>query len=1266
LGFQLVRIAYPEELPITRCKAGILAALAAHQVVVVSGETGSGKSTQLPKMCLEAGRGTAGMIGHTQPRRIAARSVAERVAEELGTVVGEEVGYKVRFTDALGGSTVIKLMTDGILLAELHSDPRLAAYDTLIIDEAHERSLNIDFVLGYLKRLLPTRPGLKVLVTSATIDTERFSRHFSGAPVIEVPGRSWPVELRYRPWAQDAEGTDEGDGPEGPMDEVTAVCEAILELGKEPPGDVLVFLAGEREIRDTAEALSKLASPGTEILPLYGRLPVADQQRIFAPHTLRRVVLATNVAETSLTVPGIRYVVDAGTARVSRYSRRTKVQRLPIEPVSQASANQRAGRCGRLGPGICIRLYSEEDFASRPKFTEPEILRTNLASVVLQMASIGLGEPEGFPFIDPPDRRSIEDSIALLEALGAFAPARAGERGAPMPARITDLGRRLASLPLDPRLGRMVVEAGRLGCLEDVLPIATGLSVGDPRERPAERREAALALHGRFDDTSSDFVSLLLLWRYLEERQAELSSAGFRRMCRREMISYQRAREWQDVHAQLLRLCRQLRVGQGPTAPRREDWRARVHQAVLSGVPTQVGRREGDRPDYAAPRGARFLIWPGSVLAKKRPRWVMAAELVETGRLWARTAALVKPQWVERAASHLLSWSEGEPAWDRERAEAFVLARASLHGLVVVPARRKALARSNPKEAREAFVRHGLVEGDWEGAPSFVTANICLLGELRALSQRARQQLAPGGEEALFRFYDARVPAGATSGASFKLWLARERPVLEATAEDLVGRSLSGELSGFPDEWHLPEGWRLVLSYKWSPGDEDDGVTVEVPLSGLAHLGEAGLEWQVPGFREELVEALLRSLPKGLRRHLVPVGARARDFVGKHSPAEGPLLAVLADAMSALAGTSIAPSDFDWSKVPAYLRPTVAVRGPGGEVLAKAKDIGELLARLRPLAQRALVAAASSGQLAWGPPGQRMTSWEVGTLPRVFETEWHGWCLRGWPALFDEGDAVSVQVFEDEAAARLSMAAATRRLIQLCLPEAERLAADLERLLPRSVRLAVARLDGLGYKSARELAEDAAAAAIDAVVAAAGGPAWDAEGFSRLTERVRHDGGAEARRALAGAAGIISQLALLSRRAAQLAPRALPVSREDIASELAFLAGPCFLSRFGTARLPDLERYLAGLGRRLDKLAAAPGRDAELAERARAAGAEVEAALDRGRELGLPAEALCELGELRWVVEELRVSLFAQQLGTKGPVSGERLSRAIGRLLGEG
>ena len=1277
---------YPEDLPITGRKEDILAAVAANQVVIVAGETGSGKSTQLPKMCLEAGRGTSGMIGHTQPRRIAARSIAERVAEELGATLGGPVGYKVRFTDRVGDGTLVKVMTDGVLLAELHSDPGLHSYDTIIVDEAHERSLNIDFILGYLKRLLPSRPDLRVIITSATIDTDRFSAHFDGAPVIEVSGRVYPVELRYQPMSQDADGTDadgaidEGGDVEAP-DEVQAVCDAVGELYTEAPGDILVFLPGEREIRDTADALGKMNLSGLEVLSLYGRLSSAEQHRIFEPHGGRRAVLSTNVAETSLTVPGIRYVVDLGTARISRYSRRTKVQRLPIEPVSQASANQRSGRCGRLGPGICVRLYSEQDFAARRPFTEPEILRTNLASVVLQMAAIGLGEIEDFPFVDPPDKRNVKDGVALLEELGALVPA---EEATSAP-RLTGLGRKLAQLPLDPRLGRMVLEAARLDCLDDVLVITAGLSVQDPRERPAEKREAAAALHARFAHESSDFMSYLKLWDYLAQRQGELSSSQFRRLCRKELISYQRAREWQDVHAQLSEICRRLalaprddkrgrgqpsqdrgvqdRQGQDRRAQNRE---AQVHRALLAGLVTQVGAREGERTDYLAPRGARFAIWPGSSLAKKPPRWVMAAELVETGRLWARVVAPVQPQWVEAAASHLLKWSYGEPEWDGARGAAVVAARATLYGLAVVPARRVDLARLDPEEAREMFIRHALVEGDWDAAPPFVGENRDLLDRLRALLQRARRHDLMVGEQALFDFYNQRVGPEVTSGPGFNGWSRREShaPLL-AAPQDLWDASgaevadLPDVWAGFPDVWAAGGAGALPLRYEWEPGAQDDGVSVEVPLAQLTKLAGEGLEWQVPGLREELVLALLRALPKDLRRELVPVAEHARDFVAKAGPSDGPLLQVLAKQMSAAADVHISPDDFDWAKVPEYLRPTFAVLGEDGQVLARGKVVADLYRQLRPQMSRALQEAAARAPFM----GRRSASWDFGDLPKTFEPEWNGYRLRGYPALVDDRDAVTVRVFADPASQRAAMAGGVRRLLLLNLASRRALVDSLERQLDNRTKLALGALSLPPYRSTREMAEDALAAAVDQVVNAAGGPPWTAAGFDALVTAVRQQVEPVARKGVTAAGRIISKLQELGRRADELSARApapgspIAAALEDIAAQLADIAGPRFVSRAGLGRLTDVERYLVAVDRRLEKLPTEPRRDLALTQRAQGlqrklAEAEAVAGADR--------DALAEVG---WMLQELRVSFFAQSLGTRAPASEERISRAIERAV---
>ena len=883
-------IKYPPELPVSQRRDQIAEAIRDHQVVIIAGETGSGKTTQIPKICLELGRGISGQIGHTQPRRLAARTVAERIAEELDSPLGETVGYQVRFTDVSADDTLIKLMTDGILLTELARDRQLNRYDTLIIDEAHERSLNIDFILGYLRQLLPNRPDLKVIITSATIDPERFAEAFGGAPIIEVSGRTYPVEVRYRP-VEGGEDADQGQ----------AILDAIDELSSEGPGDILVFLSGEREIRDTADLLA--GRDRLEVLPLYSRLSAAEQHRVFerrqASSYARRVVLATNVAETSLTVPGIHYVIDPGTARISRYSRGTKVQRLPIEPISQASANQRKGRSGRTADGICIRLYSEADFESRPEFTEPEILRTNLASVILQMAAIGLGDIPAFPFIDPPDARNIADGLTLLAELNAF------KNG-----RITGLGRKLARLPVDPRIGRMILEADRNGCVREVLIIASALSIQDPRERPADAQQAADDKHRRFADPDSDFTAYLNLWEYLAERQRELSSSAFRRMCRAEFLNYLRVREWQDLQGQLQRLARDLGVAVNSSSAER----ALVHQSLLAGLLSQIGMRTeparltasaqagrgpgtGRRPraEYLGARNARFAIFPGSGLARKTPDWIVAGELVETSRLWARTVASIEPEWVEPLARHLVKHSYSEPHWEKKRGSAVALEKVTLYGVPLVTDRPVGYDRIDPAAARELFIRHALVEGDWQTNHTFFAENRRLLAEAEEVEHRARRRGLVIGEDELFAFYDARIPADVTSAVHFDTWWKQARrsdpDLLTLKASDLLSDAAADVSAGaYPDVWtsESPAIRALPLSYAFEPGTEADGVTVDIPLSRLNQVDPAEFSWQVPGLRAELVTEMIRSLPKALRRDLVPAPDVAREVVTRLGPQKPP------------------------------------------------------------------------------------------------------------------------------------------------------------------------------------------------------------------------------------------------------------------------------------------------------------------------------------------------------------------------------------------
>jgi ATP-dependent helicase HrpA len=1240
-------ITYPPELPVSQRRDEIARVIRDHQVVIIAGETGSGKTTQIPKICLELGRGINGQIGHTQPRRLAARTVAERIAEELGSPLGETVGYQVRFTDVSADDTLIKLMTDGILLTELARDRQLRRYDTLIIDEAHERSLNIDFILGYLRQLLPNRPDLKVIVTSATIDPERFAEAFGGAPIIEVSGRTYPVRVRYRPIEPDA---DQGQ----------AILDAIGELSAEGPGDILVFLSGEREIRDTADLLT--GRERLEVLPLYSRLSAAEQHRVFekrqASAFTRRVVLATNVAETSLTVPGIHYVIDPGTARISRYSRGTKVQRLPIEPISQASANQRKGRCGRTADGICIRLYAREDFESRPEFTEPEILRTNLASVILQMAAIGLGDIPAFPFIDPPDARNIADGLTLLTELNAFSGGK-----------ITGLGRRLARLPVDPRIGRMILEADRNGCVREVLIIASALSIQDPRERPADAQPAADDSHRRFADpgSDSDFSAYLNLWEYLAERQRELSSSAFRRMCRAEFLNYLRVREWQDLQGQLQRLAGDLGVAVSSSSAERIV----VHQSLLAGLLSQIGMKTeparltasaqagrgpgaGRRPraEYLGARSARFAIFPGSSLSRKAPDWIVAAELVETSRLWARTVARIEPEWVEPLARHLVKRSYSEPRWERKRGSAVALEKVTLYGVPLVTDRPVGYGRIDPPAARELFIRHALVEGDWQTSHKFFAENRRLLAEAEEVEHRARRRGLVVGEDELFAFYDARIPAEVVSSQHFDTWWKRARradpDLLTFKASDLL-RDAAAEVSAdaYPDVWtsESPAIRALPLSYAFEPGTEADGVTIDIPLSRLNQVDPAEFSWQVPGLRTELVTEMIRSLPKALRRDLVPAPDVAREVVARLGPPSGDLRDAVARELRALRGVTVPRDAWDLSRLPSHLRITVRVTD-GDRVLDEGKDVAELQRTLRPRLRSVLSKAAA------GITRSGLTSWDFGALPRVFREG----TVVAYPALFDAGAAVDVRLFETEDAARSAMWAGTRRLILLGAPSPVKSIAG--RLSTRE-KLA---LSHNPHGSVAAMFADCVNCAADYLMDEAGGPAWDREGFERLSAAVRsglHETTAEVITQVESALRLAHSV---QTRLGDLRADAVRPAEADMRTQLSGLIYPGFVAATGYRRLPHLTRYLRGMERRLDKLPENPARDAAgmaVAQRAEQAYRQAVADLPAGRR-DLRGDA--DVTDIRWMLEELRVSLFAQTLGTLAPVSENRILAALARL----
>jgi ATP-dependent helicase HrpA len=1255
-------ITYPVDLPVSQRKDVIAAAIRDHQVVIVAGETGSGKTTQLPKICLELGRGVAGLIGHTQPRRIAARTVADRIAAELGTELGETIGYQVRFTDQVTSDTLVKVMTDGILLAELQNDRLLNRYDTIIIDEAHERSLNIDFLLGCLRQLLPRRPDLKVVITSATIDPQRFAQHFADAagtpaPIIEVSGRMYPVEVRYRPLIGEAE--DEDDVRDQPQ----AICDAVAELQAEGPGDILVFCSGEREIRDTAEAIGGMDLRNTEILPLYARLSVAEQHRVFASHTGRRIVLATNVAETSLTVPGIKYVIDPGTARISRYSNRLKVQRLPIEAVSQASANQRAGRCGRTSDGICIRLYSEEDFAGRPAFTEPEILRTNLAGVILQMTAYRLGDITTFPFIDPPDRRNIADGVALLHELGAIGDSRQ------LPAaRLTPLGRQLAALPVDPRMARMVIEADRHACVRDVMVIAAALSIVDPRERPTDKQQAATEKHARFTQPDSDFLSLLHLWAYLQRQQKELSGNQFRKLCRTDFLNYLRVREWQDIYGQLRQAVKSLGITVAPAPKTVDDAPVfdaeKIHQSLLAGLLSHIGMKDLEpktrgRVEYLGARGARFSIAPGSALFKSQPRWVFAAELVETSRLWGRVAAKIEPEWAESLAAHLVKRNYSEPHWERKQAAVIAYEKVLLYGVPLIAARKVNYGRIDPVQSRDLFIRHALVDGDWDTHHAFFAENRELLDEVEEWEHRARRRDILVSDEDLYAFYDARIPADVVSGRHFDAWWKQIRrtwpDLLSFEKSMLVNSGVRGvDKADYPDALTV-DGVALGLTYQFEPGAAADGVTVHVPLPALGGLRAEPFGWQIPGLRVELVTALIKSLPKAIRRSLVPApdtAAAALDRIGS-VPADEPILGALEREFRRMTGAIIDRTDWDLARVPDHLRMTFRVLDENGATLAEGKDLDALKAQLRVQAQ-AVVAAAADGLERRG-----LTAWpDTGTagnaVARVQERRRGGYLITAYPALVDEQTSVALRVFDNAPAADRAMAAGTRRLLLLGLPSpvpaiAKRLSNEAKLVLMRNPS-----------RNVGELLADCVDAATDALVDEFGGPAWDESGFAALRDRVRadlhdatYDTVAKARSVLAGWHAVEARLGSTNNLA-------LAATLSDVRTQVTGLIYPGFVTATGVAHLVDLTRYLRAIERRLERAALDPARDR--AQMATVAGVRQEYA-DWLTELPAGASDWAGVRAVRWMIEELRVNLFAQALGTPYPVSEKRIYRAMDDLV---
>jgi len=1215
---------YDDALPITAHREDIIAAIRDNPVVVIAGETGSGKTTQLPRYCLEAGRGIDGQVACTQPRRIATRAMATRVAEELGVKLGEQVGYQVRFRDHASKDGYIKFMTDGLLLAEAMGDPLLRAYDTILIDEAHERSLNIDFLLGYLKRLLPRRPDLRVVITSATIDTEKFSKHFNDAPVIEVSGRGYPVDIVYQPLDESDGGRDDDRGL------YQGIREAVQRLDRiDPRGDILVFLSGEREIHEARDFLNRASLRHTEVLPLYARLSGAEQQRVFHPGPERRIILTTNIAETSLTVPRIKFVIDSGLARISRYAHRSRTQRLPIEPVSQASANQRAGRCGRLGPGTCVRLYDEIDFESRPEFTEPEILRTSLASVILKMLSMGLGEIEEFPFLEPPAPRMINDARHLLFELGAVDEAR----------ELTETGKRLSRWPVDVRFARIIEEGARQGCLEDTLVLAAGLSIQDPRERPTDARQAADEAHKRFDTPGSDFAALLALWQHLRKQRKALTGNQFRKACRREFLAWQRVLEWFDLYQQLRDLAREARMslkgGHGD-----DD---KLHLALLSGLLSHVGRKHPEDHGYEGARGRGFHIFPGSGQFGHSPKWVMAAEIVETTKTWARVVARVKPEWVEKQGAHLLKRTHFDPHWSRRRGRVMAWEQVTLYGLVLAEKRRVDFARIDPAEARRIFIMDALVRGELDTRAGFAKANKAAREAVERLEHKRRQRDVLADEQDLFEFFEARVPVDVNSAKSLAKWLeglgadGRDQLVL---GQDILLREDAGLAPGelYPDQLEVA-GRRLPLTYRFEPGHADDGVTVTVPLELLNTLEPARLSWSVPGLRREKLVELMRTLPKPVRRALTPLPQFADAAVEQlGEPDDRSLPSRLAAVLSDLAGVEIKSADFDEARIPDHLRTRVVVLGEDGETAAEGRDLAALQERFGRKAQRKFMDRQGQGFNRDG-----LVEWSFGELPLKVRGR-DG--VDAFPALVDQDDAVGLRLFDtaDEAAAH--HAEGVQRLLAIALDDKMNWLRK-HHGVARDAMLAwtpwgdaVALVDELTWHALYGAAGD------DVV------DVRDEAAFEALTARVRGEIGPLFQRQARRLGDVLAAAAAVQRALDGDTGEHQPEAAGDLQAALDDLVYPGFLLDLDARRMAEYPRYLEAMTVRLEQLALDPGKDARLQ-------GEVAPWWDHYQQyLEAGGEYLEVVDRYRWLLHEFRVSVFAQRLGTAEKVSAKRLKTA--------
>ncbi|WP_020558364.1 ATP-dependent RNA helicase HrpA [Thiofilum flexile] len=1212
---------YPADLPVAQRRDEIIAAIKQHQVVIICGETGSGKTTQLPKMCLEAGRGIDGFIGHTQPRRIAARSVAERIAEELETPLGQHVGYKVRFQDKIQPTSYVKLMTDGILLAEIQQDRYLNDYDTLIIDEAHERSLNIDFLLGYLKWLLPKRRDLKVIITSATIDPERFANHFDNAPILMVSGRTYPVEIRYRPLI-DIESDDEDE-----RDITDAIIDAVDELRREGSGDILVFMSGEREIRETAEALTKHLPPAYEVLPLFARLSAEEQHRIFEPHGRPRVILATNVAETSLTVPGIKYVVDTGLARISRYSWRAGVQRLPIEKISQASANQRSGRCGRVSDGIAIRLYSEDDYKDRPLFTEPEILRTNLASVILQMETMRLGDMEQFPFVEKPDVRLIRDGYKLLFEIGAVDDDY----------NVTPLGQTLSRLPLDPRYGRMLLSAHKEGALKEVLVIVAALAVQDPRERPLERQQAADEKHARFKNEDSDFLSYLLLWNYIKEQKQQLSKSQFRKQAKKEFLSWVRIQEWEDIHYQIKSTLLDSDLKEND---KDAEYNA-MHRALLSGLLSNIGLKDEDF-QYQGANGRKFMIFPGSYLKKKNPQWIMAAELVETTKLYGRTVAKIQPEWVEEFGHHLIKHHYTEPHWEQKPANVAASERTSLYGITITPKRKISFGTIDPIISRQLFIRHALVYGEYAAKGAYAQHNAELIAKVEELEAKGRRRDILADEQLLFDFFEQRIPEHVYSGHAFERWRkqaeAQDPKILYLTLDYLMQREAEHERSNlYPDTLHV-QGMVLALKYHFDPTAEDDGVTAQIPLLALNQLTLERFEYLVPGLLEEKMTALIRGLPKHIRKQFVPAPDYARACLEAVHPSESiSLTEAMGKQLLRMSGTTIPKEAWEQVELAPHLLMRFEVVDNAGVVVQQGRDLNALQNKVRQQTRAQL-----STQPMINIERDQIKTWDFGDLPEVHWIETSHMKLRAWPALVDKGDHVAIELFDSEWEAHQAHRGGVLRLFQLALPTEMR---DLAKHIPALPKLC------MQYAATGKCEELRASVARYAF----------RQAFKDYLD-IRKQ--ADFQQALTAARkNIFPQVQELSRLMVpafeayhdirkQLKSKFIVSMMEavnDMNEQLDHLVYVGFLETVEPEQLRHYPRYLKAMQRRLEKLKTDPNKDLSLRQQIHPYWQKYLAYLKANRVLSAGAI------EFRWMLEEFRVSLFAQELGTAKPVSAKRL-----------